>query len=210
MSDIVFVPEINTWWPRYETDPVRTDTYIKKRVTDVDITAALCGKRRRTVVQAGGHVGLFPLRLARFFDVVYSFEADPHAFAALVRNTTREPKVRCFNRALGETERDARIALKFRSGAASIDDGNETAVPVQMITIDSLKIKNCDALVLDVEAYETKVLEGAIETIERCNPVIHVEELPRSRDGIQAMLRGLGYQERRRVHGDAIYVRTKS
>lgn len=215
MSDVRCVHCVDTrfggtrdiWWPIYEADPQGTFKYIQARVTDVDITAKLC-KKRRTVVQAGGHIGLFPLRLATMFDDVISFEPDPSTFSALVMNTHGKPNIKCFNRALGEAAGSATLALKYRSGAATIvNDGRAGVVSVEMITIDSLAVEHCDALVIDVEHYECEVLKGARDTITRCSPVIHVEELPRRRDELQALIKSLGYVERRRVHGDAIYTR---
>lgn len=210
LDDIRFGGKHRMWWPNYDTDPQRTFTHIMKRVTDVDLTAGFCKKgQRRTVVQAGGHVGLFPLRLAKHFERVISFEPDPALYEALKRNVEGRKNVDCLPLALGDHAGTEKLALKFRPGSASIvvrDDATGT-VDVDMITIDSLALQQVDAMVIDVEHYEVEVLKGARETIKRCSPVIHVEELPRRRDELQALIKGLGYIERRRVHGDAIYTR---
>jgi FkbM family methyltransferase len=48
---------------------------------------------------------------------------------------------------------------------------------IPMLMIDTLKLDACDLIQLDVEGYEGKVLEGAIETIIRYKPVITVETM---------------------------------
>lgn len=47
--------------------------------------------------------------------------------------------------------------------------------PVNLITIDSLQLEKLDFIKLDVEGYEIKVIEGALDTIKKCNPIITME-----------------------------------
>jgi hypothetical protein len=47
---------------------------------------------------------------------------------------------------------------------------------VPTITIDSLALEACNLLCLDIEGMEIEAMTGAVETIKRFRPVIHLEE----------------------------------
>jgi FkbM family methyltransferase len=46
---------------------------------------------------------------------------------------------------------------------------------VTVSTLDSLELKRCDLIKVDVEGMELEVLRGAAATIERCHPILYVE-----------------------------------
>ena len=49
-------------------------------------------------------------------------------------------------------------------------------IKVKIKTVDSFNFTNVDFIKLDVEGYETKILQGSVKTIETCNPTIVVEQ----------------------------------
>jgi hypothetical protein len=59
--------------------------------------------------------------------------------------------------------------------------------------------------VLDIEGYEVEALKGAAGTIERCRPIIHLEEWARSKAAIRQHMVELNYLPVAAVHGDVIY-----
>lgn len=61
----------------------------------------------------------------------------------------------------------------FNYGAIGLGEGGEN---VNMITIDSLDLKQCDYIKIDVEGAEILVLMGAINTINKFHPAIFFEE----------------------------------
>ena len=70
-----------------------------------------------------------------------------------------------------------------------------------MVTIDTLKLKNCGFIKVDVEGGDTAVLRGASKTIKKHRPVIIVESVPayEARFGLPAcapiiFLESLGYE----------------
>lgn len=138
------------------------------------IVQAMPADRRRTVVQAGGHVGIFAQHLAHAFDRVLTFEPDPTNYKCLVRNVTME-NVTAHQAAIGSkpgfialTERDANNA-----GSIGVDpDGKPTAM---VWTVDSLQPKNVDLIYLDIEGMEGPALWGAKETVRRDRPLIVCE-----------------------------------
>lgn len=191
------------WWPADDAGYEACYRYVMNRITDLDHAVARV-RGRRTVVQAGAHVGLWPLRLARSFRRVLSFEVHPSCYEAARRNCSGVVCIDVKPIGLGESYCPA-APLMRRTGSGSwrIDPAGDTSTPI--MALDELELKDCDLLVLDIEGYEVAALKGAAETIARCRPVIHVEELPRSRDAIRRHLKGLGYREVRRIHNDAIY-----
>lgn len=190
------------WWPDYDHDPVKCLNFVRKGLTDMDLAISFC-KKRRVCVQAGGHAGLWPMRLAEFFQCVYTFECEPMLVECMRRNCSNVPNVIIDGRALGEAPGPVKMQGHVSAGGWSIKDTGKHIV--EQTTIDALKLKRCDALFFDVEAYEVEVLKGAWETIGRCRPVIMVEELPRTKAAIQAHMRSLEYVMRDSVHSDVVY-----
>ena len=59
-------------------------------------------------------------------------------------------------------------------GAINIESF-DAGEPVQLIPIDDLKLKKCNLIKIDVEGMETKVIDGAEDTIEQYMPIIYTE-----------------------------------
>ncbi len=167
-----------TWvWP--EGDANRLTRWFRDGPGDLDgsmpiITPLLKG--RRTCVQAGGCVGIWPVRLSMFFEAVHTFEPEDVNFTCLEANTIDIPNVTRYHAALGEEAKMVHVEYPEpgNPGTFYVQEGGSTP----MMTIDSLELENVDLIYLDVEGYEVQVLRGAAETIERCRPVIGVEEYP--------------------------------
>lgn len=195
------------FWPDYDAAPERTYRYVLKHLPDLDMTVQ-AAPHHRVVVQAGGHVGIWPRELARHFDHVLTFEPDPALFECLRRNTANLPNVRAYNWALGREIGAATMREDAKAGSWAIDAGG--TVPVRMATIDSVLgargLVACDAIVLDVEGYELEALRGASATIQRDRPLIHVEELGRNRAASAAYMASIGYLEKARAGRDALYI----
>ena len=124
-------------------------------------------KRFDTVVQAGGHQGLYPRLLSDMFKFVYTFEPDPINFHCLVNNCQKD-NIFKFNSALGdkhtmvcmnEPAKDL-TTMKDNSGMNSIDVDKIGNTPQLMI--DDLNLNSCDLIWLDVEGYEIRALTGTI------------------------------------------------
>lgn len=132
-------------------------------------------KGRHTVVQAGGHVGLWPLELAKHFEHVYTFEPNWDNFHCLVRNVLAK-NVYPMRAVLGETS--GSVSMTRDKPFSGVHYVTPEAGPIRMLRVDDLGLTRCDALVLDVEGYEFPVIKGAYETIQRFHPTIVIENLP--------------------------------
>lgn len=134
---------------------------------------ALC-KNFRTAVDIGGHCGTHSWVMAKHFQAVHAFEPVEEHRACFVRNVT-EPNVILYPVALGAAP--GRVAMFTQEGSSGNShvsgDGD-----IEMWTLDSYELADVDYLKADVEGAELYVLQGAIETIARCRPVINVEQKP--------------------------------
>ncbi|AKF12908.1 methyltransferase [Sinorhizobium phage phiM19] len=121
-------------------------------------------KNRRTVIQAGGNLGLYVCFLSKRFENVITFEPDPDNFAILVKNVEYHglKNVIAINSALGEETRSAKMRKGPREnvGMHQIDESGD--IPVEMIALNDLTtVANLDFLWLDIEQYELPALRGA-------------------------------------------------
>lgn len=190
------------WWPDDVGDKWQ---HSLRHVRSIEWAIARCA-RRRTAVQAGGNIGLWPRRLADVFARVITFEPDATSCACLLLNTAAvaaRVDVRC--EALGDAP--GRCGVHHRSlGSHQIVPGDEIAVT----TIDALGLTDLDFLQLDIEGYEWHALRGAIETIGRCRPLIQLElrgfteKYGASDAGVRQLLDELGYQEVSRQRGNDV------
>ncbi len=139
-----------------------------KHVESLEWSIKRC-RQKRTAVQAGGNIGLWPRRLsAAGFSRVMTFEPEDVSRACLAKNVQRHVEV--FPCALGAEEGSCSIQRRSL-GSHQIVSGE--TVPI--LPLDNLELRDLDFLQLDVEGYEWHALSGAARTIARCRPLIQVE-----------------------------------
>lgn len=201
MAGVAFNEDLDLFWPINDFKPGSSLHAIRKTITDMDLTVAQC-KEKRVCVQAGGHVGMWPRRLARYFRQVYSFEPQETMFTAMQLNNLPQ-NVMFWNGALGSRPGIKMLSIRNTMGSSRIaEDGT---YPVEVVTIDSMELKHLDALFIDTEGHEVHVLDGGEETIMRCRPVIHTELLPHARPYIEDWLKEHRYQRIKKIHHDEIW-----
>jgi FkbM family methyltransferase len=190
------------WWP----DDVGAKWQHSLRHVRTVETAIRFARSRRTVVQAGGNIGLWPHRLAQKFERVITFEPEPVSRECLVANLRDLPNVTVRAEALGATRGTCVIARKsLGSHKVAVGAGTE------ILPLDELKLTDLDFLCLDVEGYEQRVIEGAWRTIERCHPLIQVEmrgftsNYGGSDDELERRLLEAGYRVLARPSADVLY-----
>ena len=90
----------------------------------------------------------------------------------------------------------------------------ETKIDVPLIALDSLSLPRLDFMKVDVEGYEPKVIDGAIELISRWRPTIVLEcwadhswgaSVEHTRQQFRKLLQ-LGYELIRVDHADWLFV----
>ncbi len=178
---ITYRADFGLYWPDYDHAPEKCFAYVKKHLPDMDYAISLC-RKRRVCVQAGGHAGLWPRKLAGRFDHVLTFESEPALFACLQHNTKDCANITAHNRALGDD--CCMVNMRPHPSAGSWRVSEDGTVPVVQITIDSLRLPICDALFLDIEGHEVPALKGAVSR--------HMADL--------------GYTLKRKIGRDLVYV----
>lgn len=189
------------YWPDYDKQAVRAYDYMIKHQKDIDYAMSIC-KKRRVAVQAGGHVGVYPKRIARHFGVVHSFEPDDDCFECLVENCSH---IYCYNLALGDEEKAGYLKKFNISGWSKIDDAKD-GQPIQIMPLDALNIKYVDFICLDLEGHELSALDGARATIDLYKPVIQLEVHDENIDDYTHYMRAINYKEVHQVSKDRVYI----
>jgi FkbM family methyltransferase len=160
-------------------------------------------KKYDVVVTAGANCGLHARGYAQKFKGVYAFEPDYKNFYCLTRNCVY-PNVFKFHAALGKEAGFCNLRRnKTNWGAFAIDTNTNNQAPqIPMMTIDSLNLWACDLIQLDVEGWESDVIRGAINTIEKYKPVLITEK---AGNEISDLLNGFGYNGHTRSKMDTIH-----
>lgn len=176
---------------------------------DLDVSkvaqCAALSPRFGTALDIGAHVGAVAVYLSRKFERVVAFEAIPQTFEYLLRNTDTIDNVERLNVAIGPAAGETYFShyakhgqLSHVAGEADLDRTFRIG-PVPVRTIDSFDYAELSFIKIDVEGYELQVLEGALATIERCRPLILVEQagneekhFGRLRNEASALLESLG------------------
>ena len=133
---------------------------------------------RTAVIQAGANVGIFPKRLATEFQTVYTFEPSGELMA-IVQHNAPERNIVKIQAALGYARGLVGVSCVRRDKTMlPPHEGLTHIVPngiIPTLRIDDLALPVCDLIYLDIEGYEWFALQGAIETLQRCRPVVAVE-----------------------------------
>lgn len=134
--------------------------------------------RRGVALDVGGHVGLWSRVLSAHFRQVVAFEPVPHLAECFRQNA---PGVELHEVALGHGHATAVgfVVEKGNSGNSRFAHREHApSTVVDMRTLDSYRFPVVDFLKIDVEGFETAVVQGGENTIRMCKPVIVVEQKP--------------------------------
>lgn len=192
--------------------------YARRAREDVPLALEHC-KQRRVAIQAGGHVGTWPIFLSHHFETVYTFEPAPENFDCLVRNIAahaRDPaSVYAARGALGDKRGPIELYISGKStGQHRVRHGADGIIAGTIPTyrIDDLQLPVVDAIFLDLEGFEGHAVRGAAQTIALHRPVVMAENNSRAReqgfrpDALEKFFAKLGYRKTADVHEDLIFV----
>ena len=170
-------------------------------------------------LDGGAHVGTWSRTLSSRFKQVVAVEPSGDTYEALCANMRQFgcANVDAKRAALGDALGRVQMAIETKAqamentGARFVKPGND----VIMLTIDGMDLQSLGFLKLDVEGSEYAALNGARDTLARCQPVVLFENkflwkrygVPR--DAPQQLLTGLGYRKASSVSKDEIWVRAR-
>lgn len=165
------------WWPKSD---VRGRIAIMGEVVSAVAWLLSHVEGRNCIVQAGANVGVYPVALSKMFDTVITVEPDPVNYGCLTRNLADH-----LDDAANVVSRRAAFGVGFGKTCHMVVDeadncGAHRVMPgggIPILPIDHLvEGLRVDAIWLDIEGSELEALEGAVETIKRCSPVIAFED----------------------------------
>ncbi len=126
---------------------------------------------KRNAIDVGCRDGEYTRYLHKDFNHVFCFD---YRRRKLFQKNVDLSKVTHFECAVGEDHKIIKA-----SGAGSITSGS---VPIekwfdeQLYTIDEFNLPDIDYIKIDVDGYELNVLQGAVNTIKKYNPLIVAEQ----------------------------------
>jgi len=151
-------------------------------------------EKSKLILDLGAHVGCFTLLAKKFSQKcsVFCFEIQEKIHELLEENIAQNKleNVKTFKCAVGDSMRKITISNTIRDGenageiyaydngkkhnfgGVSLGEGTEE---IDMITIDSLKLKECDFIKIDIEDYEFFAVCGSIKTLKKFKPVLFFE-----------------------------------
>ena len=170
--------------------------------------ALLYVKKWRTCLDIGSDVGMWTRFLQREFDNVVCFEPNPIFTKCWHKNIGS--KTNAVLHEVGLSNKTHNVSYK-KSSTQQLSR-NDVEGDIKLHTLDSYKLKDVDFIKIDVDGYEDRVLEGAVETITRNKPVINIEMKTAKRKQIcvesAKILHGLGYTRRERNRSDEVWLDT--
>lgn len=151
------------------------------------------------VVDGGANIGCHSLYFSGLVGAsggVLAFEPQRLVFQVLCANLALNEldNVFAFGEALGNCEEMAFVpvldyARVNNFGGVGLSSQGE---PVRRLRLDDLGLPRCRLVKLDVEGSEVEALEGMVETLGRCRPILYVENDRPSRP--LELLESLGYR----------------
>jgi FkbM family methyltransferase len=163
--------------------------------------------REKRVLDVGANIGAISQALEHSGYTVEAFEPQPEVFGILTANF----KGKAHNVALGDvagTTTMPRVLYNERNNFGALSCGSASrllgAMQVRVERLDSYHYEDVGLMKIDVEGYEELVLRGAAETIDRCSPILYVEDdRPRKSEGLHRFIAELGYRWER--HDPPLY-----
>ena len=172
------------------------------------------------IVDAGANLGYLTVQFAKLCKKVYAFEPQSYVFNQLCTNilfNNLSEKVSTYRLALGDEKGMGQLwcidkedfgqvwnwggrGLEWENSHHKSTGEEREEDKVNIVTLDSFKIKKCDILKLDVQGYEWQLIQGGKQTIENSLPLILLESDPKRSENDKKVinyLKNLGYSNYR-------------
>ena len=171
-------------WPKRDEKLKQVNDWVSD-LNSVLFVMTQFGREMKVAIRAGGACGVWPVALAKHFQIVYTFEPDKLNYWCLAANCSLYPtQIQHMNAALGERRGQVVTMLHHteqnNSGAyytADADD-DQKEISVPRVVLDDFALFACDLICLDIEGREVEALRGARKVIEYYQPFIMIEEKP--------------------------------
>jgi FkbM family methyltransferase len=162
-----------------------------------------------TVIDVGANIGTHTVAFANMVGptgTVHAYEPQRRLFQMLSGNVALNAleRVYCHQAAVGDAMGEIHLPplpppeMTFNFSAVSLmpdgSSGGQGGEKVPLVTLDALELTRCSMVKIDVEGMESLVLAGARGLIERCKPIIYVENNDQETSArLAKMLPELGY-----------------
>jgi FkbM family methyltransferase len=175
----------------------------------------------KTIIDVGANFGFHTLEFADLVDdgKVISFEPQKLVYYQLCGNIILNgyDNITAHNIALSDEHTNLKMEnLQYHSddtiniGNAHLDAYYGSGYnDVEVKPLDSYEFENVAVLKIDVQGYEPKVLDGAIETIKKHKPIIFIEvEVPQlqiygwTENDVFSRLNSLGYEYKKVIDAE--------
>ena len=131
-------------------------------------------KSWRTALDVGAHIGMLSYQMSKKFNKIHAFEIDSSLYHCFETNlkTQNVSNVELHKTGLGNTNESVSLVRTTKTLSTHVAS-SPGSLPIT--TLDSFNITDVDFIKIDVEGYETKVLEGGLQTIANTKPLILFE-----------------------------------
>lgn len=165
-----------------------------------------------TVIDAGANIGTHTVAFANLVGAtgfVHAFEPQRRHFLMLAGNVALNAldNVFCHQKAVGDSNDEIKLPplppadTNFNFGAVSLAQGSNAGETVPSVTLDSLDLPTCRLIKIDTEGMEPQVIKGAKALIERCRPLLYVEnDHPGASKQLSQVLNKQGYNAWWSIH----------
>ena len=141
------------------------------------------------VVECGCHIGTHTVKLSQLCEKLYGFEPMTESYNLLEKNLKLNNIENSVILNKGVSNKKGKENFLWiangNPGHSGLDNNPmgrplhhtecDTTIEVETMTIDSLNLDRLDFIKMDIEGYEPLAIEGAINTIKKCKPVITLE-----------------------------------
>ena len=155
------------------------------------------------VAEVGANLGSHTVGLARMVGetgAVVAFEPQRFVYQLLCANIALNDLLNVHPRhsAVGASPGEINVPVLNFSAPNNVGGlalGGEDGEQVPVETIDSLGFGRLNLLKIDVEGMEADVLAGAAQTLQRCRPLLYVEnDFPEKSEALIRLIQGYGYR----------------
>lgn len=162
------------------------------------------------ILDVGAHVGLWsrPMMHRANTKYIWAFEPNQLVRECYVLNMGGFENYSIYPFALGDKNRKGHLNVETdNSGNTNIHPTKNGDTEIR--TLDSFNFEHIDYIKVDVEGFEYNFLKGAVDTLNRCRPFVHLEmkskNMRNSKEEFTRFMKNIGYSQVLKVGAEVLY-----